>query len=77
MQLPITAIAAVLVVLQLHICKFDLIIVFFFFFSFPSVELRNDHRELTEKINQNIQVLHSARLPSGSSPPNESGNCMK
>ncbi|XP_059453131.1 uncharacterized protein LOC132183741 [Corylus avellana] len=37
-------------------------------------ELRNDHRELTEKINQNIQVLHSARLPSGSSPPNESGN---
>jgi hypothetical protein len=32
MQLPITAIAAVLVVLQLHICKFDLIIVFFFFF---------------------------------------------
>ncbi|XP_059455292.1 uncharacterized protein LOC132185545 [Corylus avellana] len=37
-------------------------------------QLRNDHRELTEKINQNIQILHSARLPSGSSTPNELGN---
>ncbi|KAL8493031.1 hypothetical protein ACS0TY_024297 [Phlomoides rotata] len=25
-------------------------------------ELRNDHKEITEKINQNIQVLHSAKL---------------
>lgn len=25
-------------------------------------ELRNDHKEITEKINENIQVLHSARL---------------
>ncbi|XP_027904682.1 26S proteasome non-ATPase regulatory subunit 9 isoform X2 [Vigna unguiculata] len=27
-------------------------------------ELRNDHKEITEKINQNIQILHSARLES-------------
>ncbi|XP_027173273.1 26S proteasome non-ATPase regulatory subunit 9-like isoform X1 [Coffea eugenioides] len=27
-------------------------------------ELRNDHKDITEKINQNIQVLHSARLTS-------------
>lgn len=25
-------------------------------------ELRNDHKEITEKINENIQLLHSARL---------------
>ncbi|XP_040997159.1 26S proteasome non-ATPase regulatory subunit 9 [Juglans microcarpa x Juglans regia] len=37
-------------------------------------ELRSDHREITEKINQNIQVLHSARLPSKSSPPKDQGN---
>lgn len=24
--------------------------------------LRNDHEDITEKINQNIQVLHSAKL---------------
>ncbi|XP_048228358.1 26S proteasome non-ATPase regulatory subunit 9 isoform X2 [Ricinus communis] len=28
--------------------------------------LRNDHKEITEKINENIQVLHSARLASRS-----------
>lgn len=28
------------------------------------VELRNDHKEITEKIDQNIQILHSARLGS-------------
>lgn len=27
-------------------------------------ELRNDHKEITEKIDQNIQILHSARLGS-------------
>uniref|UniRef100_M1ARX3 26S proteasome regulatory subunit p27 n=1 Tax=Solanum tuberosum TaxID=4113 RepID=M1ARX3_SOLTU len=27
-------------------------------------ELRNDHKIITEKIDQNIQVLHSARLAS-------------
>ncbi|RDY06453.1 26S proteasome non-ATPase regulatory subunit 9, partial [Mucuna pruriens] len=31
-------------------------------------ELRNDHKEITEKINQNIQILHWARLGSRSSP---------
>ncbi|XP_057428793.1 probable 26S proteasome regulatory subunit p27 [Lotus japonicus] len=35
-------------------------------------ELRNDHKEVTEKINQNIQILHSARL--GKSPFKNSGN---
>lgn len=31
-------------------------------------ELRNDHQVITEKINQNIQILHSARLGNRSSP---------
>ncbi|KAM1240772.1 hypothetical protein ACFX2I_046271 [Malus domestica] len=26
------------------------------------LELRNDHEEITEKLNRNIEVLHSARL---------------
>ncbi|KAK7354254.1 hypothetical protein VNO80_19713 [Phaseolus coccineus] len=30
-------------------------------------ELRNDHKEITEKIDQNIQILHSARLGGGPS----------
>nr|GLL45371.1 26S proteasome non-ATPase regulatory subunit 9 [Ipomoea trifida] len=34
--------------------------------------LRNDHKDVTEKISQNIQVLHSARLASG--PSQDSGN---
>ncbi|XP_019182319.1 PREDICTED: 26S proteasome non-ATPase regulatory subunit 9 [Ipomoea nil] len=34
--------------------------------------LRNDHKNVTEKISQNIQVLHSARLASG--PSQDSGN---
>ncbi|KAL4335349.1 hypothetical protein GQ457_07G044280 [Hibiscus cannabinus] len=33
-------------------------------------ELKNDHQEITEKINVNIQVLHSAKL---TSTPKESG----
>ncbi|KAL5547505.1 hypothetical protein UlMin_002736 [Ulmus minor] len=36
-------------------------------------ELRNDHKEITEKINENIQVLHSARLAPRSSSVKESG----
>ncbi|XP_018504962.2 26S proteasome non-ATPase regulatory subunit 9 [Pyrus x bretschneideri] len=28
----------------------------------PKSELRNDHKEITEKLNRNIEVLHSARL---------------
>ncbi|CAK7338202.1 unnamed protein product [Dovyalis caffra] len=36
-------------------------------------ELRSDHKEITEKINQNIQVLHSARLAPNSSSPKDSG----
>ncbi|KAG5593716.1 hypothetical protein H5410_034948 [Solanum commersonii] len=31
---------------------------------FHTAELRNDHKIITEKIDQNIQVLHSARLAS-------------
>ncbi|KAM4133428.1 hypothetical protein ACJW30_01G328000 [Castanea mollissima] len=34
-------------------------------------ELRNDHKVTTEKIDQNIQILHSSRLASRSSPPKE------
>ncbi|XP_075652524.1 uncharacterized protein LOC142622854 [Castanea sativa] len=37
-------------------------------------ELRNDHKVTTEKMDQNIQILHSSRLASRSSPPKESGN---
>ncbi|KAL7193445.1 hypothetical protein ACSBR2_025122 [Camellia fascicularis] len=37
-------------------------------------ELRSDHKDITEQINQNIQLLHSARLVSKSSPPIDSGN---
>ncbi|XP_048323584.1 uncharacterized protein LOC107426821 [Ziziphus jujuba] len=36
-------------------------------------ELRNDHSAITEKINENIQVLHSARLAPRSSFVKESG----
>ncbi|KAL0013521.1 hypothetical protein SO802_000590 [Lithocarpus litseifolius] len=35
-------------------------------------ELRNDHKVTTEKIDQNIQILHSSRLASRSSPLKES-----
>uniref|UniRef100_A0A5B6YTF9 Putative 26S proteasome non-ATPase regulatory subunit 9 isoform X1 n=1 Tax=Davidia involucrata TaxID=16924 RepID=A0A5B6YTF9_DAVIN len=37
-------------------------------------ELRNDHKDITEKINENIQVLHSARLAPRSLPLKDSGN---
>ncbi|KAI4344294.1 hypothetical protein L6164_011540 [Bauhinia variegata] len=37
-------------------------------------ELRNDHKEITEKINPNIQILHAARLGNKSSPLKSSGN---
>ncbi|KAJ4827594.1 hypothetical protein Tsubulata_036319 [Turnera subulata] len=37
-------------------------------------ELRNDHKEITGKIDNNIQVLHSARLAPRTSSPNDSGN---
>ncbi|PSS08123.1 26S proteasome non-ATPase regulatory subunit 9 [Actinidia chinensis var. chinensis] len=36
------------------------------------VELRSDHKDITERINQSIQLLHSARLAPKSSP--NSGN---
>lgn len=36
-------------------------------------ELRNDHKEITEKINENIEALHSARLAPRTSFPKESG----
>lgn len=36
-------------------------------------ELRSDHKEITEKINENIQVLHSARLSPRSSSVKETG----
>ncbi|KGN61045.1 26S proteasome non-ATPase regulatory subunit 9 [Cucumis sativus] len=37
-------------------------------------ELRNDHTEITEKINQNIQVLHSAKPACGLSLSRNAGN---
>ncbi|XP_044471113.1 26S proteasome non-ATPase regulatory subunit 9-like isoform X1 [Mangifera indica] len=37
-------------------------------------ELRNDHQEISEKINENIQLLHSARLSNVSSCVKDSGN---
>ncbi|GMP35863.1 hypothetical protein CsSME_00008160 [Camellia sinensis var. sinensis] len=40
-------------------------------------ELRSDHKDITEQINQNIQLLHSARLVSKSSPPIDSGRQQK
>ncbi|XP_065848531.1 uncharacterized protein [Euphorbia lathyris] len=36
--------------------------------------LRNDHKEITEKITENIQILHSARLTSKSPSPKDLGN---
>ncbi|KAF4390117.1 hypothetical protein G4B88_005035 [Cannabis sativa] len=36
-------------------------------------ELRNDHKEITEKINRNIEVMHSARLAPKASSAKESG----
>ncbi|XP_022999763.1 26S proteasome non-ATPase regulatory subunit 9-like isoform X2 [Cucurbita maxima] len=39
-----------------------------------SRELRNDHTEITEKINQNIQVLHSAKPASSLSLSKDAGN---
>ncbi|KAI9117717.1 hypothetical protein K1719_011883 [Acacia pycnantha] len=37
-------------------------------------ELRNDHKEISEKINQNVQILHAVRLGSKTSPLKVSGN---
>lgn len=36
-------------------------------------ELRNDHKEITEKINQNIQLLHSAKLTTTTASVKDSG----
>lgn len=36
-------------------------------------ELRNNYKDITEKINENIQLLHSARLPTRSSTIKDSG----
>lgn len=38
------------------------------------LELRNDHTEITEKINQNIQVLHSAKPACSLSLSRDAGN---
>ncbi|KAM7267722.1 hypothetical protein ACFE04_009888 [Oxalis oulophora] len=35
------------------------------------IELKNDYKEITEKIDRNLQILHSARLPA---KLNDSGN---
>lgn len=40
-------------------------------------ELRNDHKEITEKLNENIQVLHSARLAPKSSSLKDSGRWLE
>ncbi|CAL1358756.1 unnamed protein product [Linum trigynum] len=37
-------------------------------------ELRNDHKEITKKIEASIEILHSARLAPKSSSPGDSGN---
>ncbi|XP_057515028.1 probable 26S proteasome regulatory subunit p27 [Actinidia eriantha] len=37
-------------------------------------ELRSDHKDITERINQSIQLLHSARLAPKSSPNSGSNN---
>ncbi|KAF7806528.1 putative 26S proteasome regulatory subunit p27 [Senna tora] len=37
-------------------------------------ELRNDHKEITEKINQNIQILHAARLGTTKVSGNDDGS---
>ncbi|KAJ8767924.1 hypothetical protein K2173_020864 [Erythroxylum novogranatense] len=37
-------------------------------------ELRNDHKQISEKINENIQLLHSARLADRSSSSKDSVN---
>ncbi|KAK7304809.1 hypothetical protein VNO77_42698 [Canavalia gladiata] len=37
-------------------------------------ELRNDHNEITDKINQNIQILHSARLGTFKNSGNDDGS---
>lgn len=39
-------------------------------------ELRNDHKEITDKLNENIQVLHSARLAPRSAPAKGSGDAV-
>lgn len=49
------------IVSSVHSCLLKL-------FPPQNAELRNDHKDITEQINQNIQVLHSARLASGPSP---------
>lgn len=38
-----------------------------------SAELRNDHQEISAKINENVQLLHSARLSTVSSSVKDSG----
>ena len=38
-------------------------------------ELKNDHKEVTEKIDKNIQALHSVRLAPKSSSVEDSGRC--
>ncbi|KAI6680486.1 hypothetical protein NL676_034367 [Syzygium grande] len=39
-------------------------------------ELRNDHKEITDKLNENLQVLHSARLAPKSAPAKGSGDAV-
>ncbi|XP_030523560.1 26S proteasome non-ATPase regulatory subunit 9 isoform X2 [Rhodamnia argentea] len=39
-------------------------------------ELRNDHKEITDKLDENIQVLHSARLAPRSAPAKGSGGAV-
>lgn len=39
-------------------------------------ELRNDHKDITETINQNIQVLHSAKRAPSSTPAKDSSDVL-
>lgn len=53
------------------------ILIFLFVVFIVIVELRNDHKEITEKLNENIQVLHSARLAPKSSSLRDSGRWLE
>lgn len=42
-------------------------------FVLPGTELRNDHKDITNKIDQNIQLLHSAKLTTTTASVKDSG----
>ena len=42
-------------------------------FVFAGAELRNDHKDITEKMSQNIELLHSAKHTTATSSVKDSG----